>query len=98
MNKSLLFLVFLAFSLASLPSCKNEPASIFGNNNILIDLEKEYNANPSPSTANALLREMLQMINSDQLNDERNQQYLDYGYDIAKKENMKSRQAAFLFP
>ena len=41
---------------------------------------------------------MLQMINSDQLNDERNQQYLDYGYDIAKKENMKSRQAAFLFP
>ena len=98
MNKFSSYSLIFIFALLSIIACKNEPASLFSGNNILMDLQKDYEATPTPTTANSLLREVLQTINSSELSDEKNKSYLDYGYNISKKEGMKSRQAAFLFP
>lgn len=98
MNRIASILCLLLIGIVAFTSCKSDSESKFAGNDILMGLEKDYNENPSPATANALLREVMQTITAPGTTDEKANEYLQYGYDVAKGQNIKSRQAAFLFP
>ncbi len=83
----------LILVLVLIAACKEDDNSL----GLSQELVENYSQNPTPITGNELIKEVLNKTKS--VNDKAKQNdLLQYGYQIAKEQNISSRQAAFLFP
>jgi len=94
-NSSLYLMLLSAFLVVS---CKNDSNPLFKGNEPLELADKTYNNDPNPSTANGLIKEIMSALGEKSLSKEKQSGLLEYGYNIANKHNISSREAAFLFP
>ncbi len=80
-------------------SCKSDTSSsVFSGFEQLASLESAYKASPSPSTANALIKNLLEALKKPEVSSEKRKEFLDYGYKLAKEQKIAARMATFLFP
>lgn len=94
----LLFLLSILSATITM-SCKtdssnNALASFSG----LEDLKQSYSQSPDPTSASKLIKELLETLKNPDVDDKQRSDLLQYGYKIAKEQNISSRAATFLFP
>lgn len=95
----ILNIIVCSLLLASIfSSCQSDSNDLFKNHPQVQTLKQKYEEDPSPATANELLRSLTTVLGSPELDEKKEIPFLEYAYKVAAEQNMNSRKASFLYP
>ena len=99
MKKNLNIFLFLCFAFLIITSCKQDSSAssaLAGASDQLLKLEAAYNIAPSVTTANTLLKEVMNSIGTQKLDKATQKQYMEYGLKVSNEQNVITKKAGFL--
>lgn len=91
------FLFIIVCSLLIISCKQDSKLSQFAGNPALQDLHSKYTNDPTPATASALIKGILDSAKGE-TDPGKRKEVMNFGYEIAKEQKITSRQATFLFP